>query len=105
MSGEIVIEKDDPVMELDGDEQALLDEIEVGGTRSFQMGGDNRPSRHPQVAAHDPSLDDPAAFMNPDKRQAPRPQVTTETPMDFGEESDDQIQPAFAPAPANAAII
>ena len=99
MSGEIFIEKDDPTMELDGDEQALLDEIEVGGTRTFKMGGDNRPSRHPQ-ARPDPALDDPAAFMNPEKRQAPRPTVTTEAPVDMGDDDDmPEPMPSYAQAP------
>ena len=98
MSGEIIIEKDDPVMELDDGEQALLEEIEVGGTRSFQMGGDNRPSRHSQRAEQS-SLDDPMAFMNPEKRQAPRQHVAMDAPVDHGEEDPTSIEPTFAQPP------
>ena len=98
MSGEIFIDNGDHEMELDGNEQALLEEIEVGGTRSFQMGGDNRPSRHPQHRP-EPTLDDPMAFMNPDKRQAPRPTVTTEAPADYGDDDMPEPMPSYAQAP------
>jgi len=99
MSGEIFIEKDDPEMHLSGNEQALLEEIEIGGSRSFQMGGDNRPTRHPQ-GRPEPSLDDPMAFMNPDKRQTPRPTVTTEAAADFDDEDDmPEPMPSYAQAP------
>tara|TARA_R110002074_G_scaffold876_5_gene5365 strand:+ start:3808 stop:4953 length:1146 start_codon:yes stop_codon:yes gene_type:complete len=59
---EIVIERDDPMMDLNDSEQAILDEIEI----------DPRPLRVPKrqhvAEEFDDGLDEPDAFMNDDKR-------------------------------------
>ena len=67
---EIVLERDDPMMDLNDSEQAILDEIEI----------DPRPLRVPkrsraeQMAESDDGLDIPDAFINDEKRGGGGPQ-------------------------------
>lgn len=93
---EIVIEKDDPEMGLDYDEQALLDEIEIDPTPL-----PSRRSRAPAQQSIEP-VDDPMAFMNPDKKSGPppeAPQMGDSEPIDYGETDD----PVFPEGPADSA--
>lgn len=89
---EIVLDRGEPTMELDNDERALLDEIEVD-TRTFNMGGDNRPSRGQRSRfQQDDMIDDPGAFMNTEKRHVPPPNTgntADDEPIDYGENNDD----------------
>ena len=65
--------------------------IEVD-TRTFQMGGDNRPSRGQRARfQQDEMLDEPGAFMNTEKRHAPptTAAMDNEDPIDYGETNDD----------------
>ena len=67
---EIVLERDDPMMDLNDSEQAILDEIEI----------DPRPLRVPKksrvehMAEEDDGLDIPDAFINDEKRGDGGPQ-------------------------------
>ena len=88
---EIVIEKDDPDMGLDYDEQALLDEIEIDPTPL--------PSRRTRTKNTQQSIepiDDPMAFMNPEKKSGPPPEAhhaRDSEPIDYGEVDDDPVFP------------
>ena len=82
---EIIIDRDDPEMELDADEMALLEEIEIDPTPA-------RASRGPR-ARPGPSVDQVdtmGAFMNPDKVAAPAPPPAADDGViDHGETMDD----------------
>ena len=82
---EIIIDRDDPEMELDADEMALLEEIEIDPTPA-------RASRGPR-ARPGPSMDQVdtmGAFMNPDKVAAPAPPPAADDGViDHGETMDD----------------
>jgi len=82
---EIIIDKDDPEMELDPDELALLEEIEIDPTPAKSRRGRN--SHHPVVNRQEVETMD--AFMNPDKTTAPPPQrAHVEEPIDYHENDD-----------------
>ena len=83
---EIIIDRDDPEMELDPDEMALLEEIEI----------DPRParSRRPGPAAQRATdqVETMDAFMNPDKTSAPPPQPQMDdAPIDYHENDQDDM--------------
>ena len=67
---EIVLERDDPMMDLNDSEQAILDEIEID-PRPLRV---PRRSRAEQMAESDDGLDIPDAFINDEKRGGGRPQ-------------------------------
>lgn len=97
---EIVIEKDDPFMDLNDDEQALLEEIEIDPTPLPVKRGSGRAARaQPQEI-----VDDPMAFMNPEKKSAP-PENTGPTggdePIDYGENMEDD-EPVFPEGPTSS---
>jgi hypothetical protein len=82
---EIFIDKDDPEMELDPDELALLEEVEIDPRPARSRRGRN--SHHPVVNRQEVETMD--AFMNPDKTTAPPPQREhVEEPIDYHENDD-----------------
>ena len=83
---EIVIDRDDPEMELDPDEMALLEEIEI----------DPRPARSRRAPAPAQrsveQVETIDAFMNPDKTSAPPPQPQMDdSPIDYHENDQDDM--------------
>ena len=83
---EIVIDRDDPEMELDADEMALLEEIEIDPSPapSKRRGG----ARNNGAAQQ--HVDTMGAFMNPDKTNAPpAPAHDDNGIIDHGDEFDD----------------
>jgi len=85
---EIILDRGNHTMELDNDERALLDEIEVD-TRTFQMGGDNRPPSRGQRARfqQEEMVEETGAFMNTEKKRQPPPAMDMgdDDPIDYGE--------------------
>jgi hypothetical protein len=79
---DFIFEKGDDTMDLNDDEQAILDEIEI----------DHRPlksqrRRPPGEEDDGTNVDIPNAFMNPEKRSGGRPPPPREEPIiDHGEE-------------------
>ena len=94
---EIVIQRDDPTMDLDESEQALLDEIEIDPT---PLPVRRAHKSHGHHAEHE-MVDDPVSFMNPDKRSGPTQNYTSteEEPIDYGEMGDDD--PVFPEGPSD----
>ena len=97
--GDIILERSDKpsIMKLDEDEQALLDEIEVGQERMIEVTAPKKPKpqprrqappssqQHRRMMEEEPEMD---AFMNPNKRTAPvRPPPEVE---DYGEMEDEE---------------
>lgn len=83
---EIVIDKDDPEMELDPDELALLEEVEIDPRPAKTRRGP--PRRHPVATRQEVETMD--AFMNPDKTSAPPPQpAVNDEPIDYHENDMD----------------
>lgn len=95
---EIVIEKDDPdLMDLNDDEEALFNEIQIDNTPlKMKRGGGLRRVRD---LDEDP-LDIPSAFMNPEKKSGPpqRSQDDDDEPVDYGEVDDDDHLGSSGPA-------
>ena len=85
---EIVIDRDDPEMELDESEMALLEEIQIDNepARPRRQGG----GRHGHAPAQQ-QVESLGAFMNPDKTNAPPPThaVDDNGIIDHGEGFDD----------------
>jgi hypothetical protein len=81
---DFIFEKGDDTMDLNDDEQAILDEIEI----------DDRPlrpqrRRPPGEDADGTNVDIPNAFMNPEKRSGGRPPPPREEPViDHGEQEE-----------------
>ena len=76
MSGEIIIDRDDNEMELDPEEMALLEEVEI----------DPRPARTSQVRRphiQQQTVETMDAFMNPDKTSAPPQQHVNDEPIEI----------------------
>lgn len=66
---EIVLERDDPTMDLNDSEQAILDEIEID-PRPLKV--PRRSEREQMAAEEDDGLDIPDAFINDEKRGGPQ---------------------------------
>jgi len=103
--GEIVLERqsDHATMNLNEDEQALLDEIEITPNRVINIGGGGRQKQQqrrsrPRVVprarqAPPPEQEDPDinAFMNPTKQSAPPPPPPSQE-YEYGEEEEEEYE-------------
>lgn len=83
---EIVIDRDDPEMDLDDDEMALLEEIEIDPTPAKSTRGPAARVR-PSGGGIE-QVDTMGAFMNPDKIAGPRPTPADDNVIDHGEIDD-----------------
>jgi hypothetical protein len=93
---EIIIDKDDPEMELDPDELALLEEVEIDPRPAKTPRGVRR--RHPVV--HRQEVETMDAFMNPNKTSAPPPQhISNDEPIDYHENDMDDADVFVRGAP------
>jgi len=95
---EIVIDKDDPEMELDPDELALLEEVEIDPRPARPRG-----ARHGHPVANQQEVETMDAFMNPNKRSAPPPQqVAADEPIDYHENDLDDADVFVRGSPPDA---
>lgn len=96
---EIVIDKDDPEMELDPDELALLEEVQIDPRPARTQRGPRR-----QNDAYRQEVETMDAFMNPDKTSAPPPpqQAPPEEPIDYHENDVDDADVFVRGGPPDA---
>ena len=104
---EIVIDRDDPEMDLNDDEMALLEEIEIDPTPARSTRGPTAGARHPGGGVE--QVDTMGAFMNPDKIAVPRAPPADDGVIDHGEmdEMDDadvfvRGSPGLGPGPQSS---
>ncbi len=87
---EIVIDKDEPEMELDQEELALLEEVQIDPRPANTHTQRSVRRRHPVPTRQEVETMD--AFMNPSKTSAPPPQMAVnEEPIDYHENEMDDV--------------